>query len=452
MYLVGQLILLFISLYIFIIFWTIRKISLGKDYLLYVVFFLSIIYLFLVPIYNEVLDHELRQDIYFKILLYLVLLFYIPLFIFYSVKNQGTVKQNKTLVRVERKEWLFGIFCLFFAAAFYVISIPNSLFYGRDAVFNPELKYQLNFLQFLIYRSYIEYSPVILVLSTYILIKFGFKNYSAFYRFCYFFYLLSYLVFVLINSRMGLLILFLQFAGMVFLLGVKTHFTRKTYLLLAFSLVFVWYGYNVILNIRSNIDADGFQVSYLNPFDFRINSDVTEPINTRLDGVYLMAKMTPTAQEKGYALGKAWGVPLFLSIAPVLFPQQAQAIKSSYLTDSESYLVMNYTDLANSTMDFNSVWVTDLYCNFSFWGFLICSLFIGYVIVYAKGRILYPRTKLSLIIAFFLYCKILVFESESISVPLKLFKFIPLLLALLWILPVTTKSTITYDNHDHSDL
>lgn len=418
------LLMIFASLLFF------KILKIGSDFIFVSFFSISCVYLFVFPIMNSLQLDEVSQCRYIILTIQILLLFYLPLTYMYLRNRKIKIPQNNFVVD-KTKLNAYCIFNIFLAISFLFIALKNELYLTRESVYNPELKANLPFWEFLIYKSYINYTPL-LIFFTYIIKEI---NKGKIINYCFYIILLNYSVFMIFNSRLGFITLIIQLFGLYIMKKKALRMSPKLLSYLFVGGALSVYGYKVVLNIRSGVSDNGLSITYFNPL-YKNSDDSGEPLNTRLDGVYLMSEITPLAQRDGFAKGKAWYVPLFLTVGPVILPAESAVIKETFLTEAEGYLLVNYTDLANSTMDFNSTFLTDSYGNFYIGGFLLCSLVFSALLCFTRKQILNPTRAILLILALYFYSRLLIIESEFIALYTNLFKALPILLVITILNPL----------------
>jgi hypothetical protein len=414
------------------------RVQLKQDFILIAFLLLSIVYIIFVPAFNffQLPDGAQKRN-YLKVTLYILYFFYAPflLFSFFLRSRKKRKVSDKISISSKKASGLaFSLF--FFTILFLWISIRQNIFFSRAASYDTELKTNLSFFDFLIYNSFVRYGSMI-ISFLYLIQKFS-VNKNTILRLSTALFTLVYILFCIVNSRQMIFVFLFQFIGFFFFFNNNIKALKKRIPLIIIISAFVSYGIKTTLNARYLLTETDGKVSFqiLNPF-LKVDENVSESLNTRLDAIFLMAEMTPEAEKKGYAWGKAWAIPLFLIVGPVLYPQEAAFLKATYMTDAESYLLVTYTNLQNSTMDFNSIFLTDAYCNFSALGFLLAAIVFAVLISFIQQNVtIVSGNRIVFILALYFYSKIFVIENELISIPLNFFKAIPVLLVLLIFCPI----------------
>lgn len=437
MYFLLHIFLFSSTLFLFFFFIKKKKLNIKKDFLFLIFTVLSFIYTFIFPIINVNFYSDSHKDqlMYFWIMLMIVLFFYLPFFIWYNPRIlPAHFDQKKSIVYNHISLFLFSGFIISVVIYFHIISFRNNIYFARNAVYDPSIKADLSFIDFFVYNIFTKFGKFIFLFM--FIIYRRCSKLPIYYRIISLVSLGSYSLFLLINSRLGAILFLLQIIGLFLMEKKRIQLSPKFYFYLILFLLLGIYSYNVVINIRSHYDDTGINLALFNPFNDSGDPSVVEPIQTRLDGIFLMSQMTPVALKTGFAYGKAWVIPLFLTIGPIFFREQSNAIKASYLTDAEGYLLTQYTDLANSTMDFNSIFLTDAYCNFFIVGFLLCAFVFSKLISISGYNVIAPKNSFHLIIGLYFYSQLFTIESEFISLLTNFIKILPIIILLIMLNPI----------------
>jgi hypothetical protein len=153
------------------------------------------------------------------------------------------------------------------------------------------------------------------------------------------------------------------------------------------------------------------------------------PLSVRLDGLDLIVRMKPNLERDGYAWGKAWEVPFALMYLPLTDPAKAREIKLSLNLAAKTYLMRKYTDI--TAADYVSSILTDAYGNFGKLGFALVGLFLAGVCGFVAWTIARLPGAGWVIVGLFAISHVAYFEQEFVQALLLWGKKLPLLLAFL---------------------
>lgn len=168
-----------------------------------------------------------------------------------------------------------------------------------------------------------------------------------------------------------------------------------------------------------------------------LDKELDRPWTRRLDALKLSAEITKPAFEQGYGWGKFWLKPLALYVYYFTNRDEYYAIKRNLQTNAK--VLVSETYLHKQIDDTPSMILSDLYANFSLFGFIIGGVFMGAVLAFVDASLMRGLTTGPVIIGFFLLEKSLYGEKEFITLLIDLIKFAPtplLAAALLWNVPL----------------
>jgi len=249
--------------------------------------------------------------------------------------------------------------------------------------------------------------------------------------------ILVYGSYLLVNSRIGIVIFVVAILGVMSLHTKSNLFKKRINILPLFFIFFLLiYSFNVATNVRLNYKPEtGIKLNYFIPkhiIDADYNS-VTNLVN-RTNGIDLMARASRNLTLENLAFGKAWSVPILLATGPFIFKELVNEYKLKGFTAAKNFIMMNYTDLTSS--DYMTCMLTDAYANFWIFGFIIVGFVLGIFCAYIDKNLRYPESSRSIVISLFLVNVILLFEREFITIFGGIFQGLPLLLFILLINPL----------------
>jgi len=162
---------------------------------------------------------------------------------------------------------------------------------------------------------------------------------------------------------------------------------KRTFRRLVMAGVVITYALIVANNIRFAYDlSGGLRWQHFNPLldlkDFvPDNPEAVTDLRWRLDGLDLMARITPEAVQTGYSMGESWKYSALVSLGQWISRGAVEQYKLSWLSDPKVYLLWRYTDL--DYIDWPNTFITDLYGNLAFPGFLLGAFVLA--AVYRRG-------------------------------------------------------------------
>jgi hypothetical protein len=241
------------------------------------------------------------------------------------------------------------------------------------------------------------------------------------------------------NNRLQSIVLVLVTAGL--LLHYRAHDTRlhrwRIAALGGVALALSLYANKVVGVIRSNFLAYGeVRTEWFNPFyreTVKIEGEDT-PLYLRLNGIDLMAQITPRAWQDGFAHGAAWNGTLAPLVLAFVDREKANEIKHTFETDSKVYLLQHYTSITSS--DYFSSTLMDAYGNFGLLGIMLVALILGIACATGTRWLLYPGFPAAPLAGIWLIYLILPFEHPLITTFNNALRFAPLLLLFLALNPL----------------
>jgi hypothetical protein len=196
-------------------------------------------------------------------------------------------------------------------------------------------------------------------------------------------------------------------------------------------LISALYGARLVENIRSTYTPSGVSVSAstLSP---TTTPSYSEPLSFRLNGLDLMARMTPAAVKQGYSWGKSWWPYMVVEVTQVVAPQIANKYKLGLATEPKWYLMRDYH--VASLPDYPSSAFTDLYGNLGPFGFPIAAVVYALLLVLLTRWM--RRGPVMLVIALFLLADVVYFEGSFVGLAFRWILYSPAVILLLLINPL----------------
>ena len=458
-----------------------------RDYFMLLLYFQALLYVFIGPILRlrRATQAPVREyeSVATAALLFTILVF----FAVYLLLTRTRALRSPSVSRVieARRPWmelvLFGL--LVYSAVFWAIAIRSNLVYRR--VGNPMVVLQLRlpFIEFALYRTYIEGLLFIVTVVLVALVACR-RQISLAGRLAGLATLASAYVYWVINSRLGLAVAltvglgvwtvywrgrrgfwprFVVGGAVVAALLLYSHATTQR-IRLGFGRTgsVTWRAFVPGIAVSPPAVAEGpgavtptpvasaglesplgsapppsEEVATTAPdavykaFFFYTAEEM--PLAVRLDGIDLIVRMKPNLERDGYAWGKAWEVPFALMYLPLTDPAKAREIKLSLNLAAKTYLMRNYTDIRSA--DYVSCILTDAYGNFGKLGLVLVGLFLAGVC----GFVAWTAVRLPgagwVIVGLFAISHVAYFEQEFVQALLLWGKKLPLLVAFLVVNP-----------------
>jgi hypothetical protein len=433
-----------------------RRLNLSKDYFFLIVYAEIFVYLHLAPtLWANDIRTEL-QGLYFQLQLAAIVLFEIPILWLYqrSSKRDRVIGSRKTAPmavsgpRLLRLALLAAVLC----AAFAYVAFTNGIFFMRigwqEAI---EALLGLTFPEFVTYRLFalsgafligvlvvsimfqrreraeVEYKRLVLILTAFIMIIFF--TYQAF------------------NSKLHTAVAASVVLGALIVVGRIPVASRKGLLVGGLSLMVVWYGFRVATNARNILSQGTMESRIFNPFLSweRDEEDDFSDWRFRLNGLDLMARITPAAEQQGFAKGEAWrGFVLVtigqLTLGSVISSEEVAANKAAFLGSPKKYLMDQYLD--GDWIDYPSCILTDLYGNFGLLGFPIGAVVVSWACNLARRAFTEAGSPLSVVIALYVVFHLLLFEQELAVFFSSLLNTLPVLLLVILLNPMVAERRV----------
>jgi hypothetical protein len=207
---------------------------------------------------------------------------------------------------------------------------------------------------------------------------------------------------------------------------------------LILAVVAMIYTLVVANNVRYSYEAEGgLTWKQLDPFmpfqDYISGPHVSDAYDSdprwRLNGIDLMARITPGAIQEGYAMGDAWKYSALISVGQWVSRTSIEAYKMDSVSDPKVYLLWRYTNL--DATDWPNTMLNDLYGNWSFPGLLIGAVVLAAILARGTEALAYRTSGLSAVLAIFLLSQIVIFEQAFSGWLFGLLRSVPVLLFLV---------------------
>ena len=389
---------------------------------------------------------------YIVLFLEIFICFIIPFIVIYQRRTKRIAIRplKEELAPVNTYVVLYSLAAILLTGGFLEVAIAENLLFKRLGPMLPVAIASLSFLEFFVYRGFSEWSLFLFLLLLAIAQCELPRKLRGLVYISMSLTGLTYFAYALINSRIAsvlgicaVVITYLLFTGK------KIKNAAKLAKVLAVIFIVSAYSLKVVQNVRDNILYDGLTFSYLDPFykgeDKNRNG---YEFWWRLDGVELLAEMTPAAMTKGFAWGEAWIKPIEIVYLPLFDRHKSDEIKANFEDTAETYFLEHYTTIDNETMDVNSTPITDWYGNFFLMGFAACAVVIGYGFGFVVKSLSSNRAPFVFCFALFVLTRFMSFETEFITFVALLVKTLPLFLLLYLFPPFHKKAEDAGLSHD----
>jgi hypothetical protein len=208
----------------------------------------------------------------------------------------------------------------------------------------------------------------------------------------------------------------------------------RTWVAAVLVLVAVLYGFRVAANVRGSYAARHLTPEQLSPtFNSSKYGQIDNPLAFRLNGLDLMARMTPEAFKSGFSLGKSWWPSVVVELGQVVAPDVANRYKLAGATEPKWYLMREY-HVATET-DYPSSALTDAYGNLGPLGLLLAAAVYSLLLA-AITRWARTGSSIQLVLALFLLVDVAYFEGSFIGLVLRWVAYSPATVALLVLNPM----------------
>lgn len=420
-----------------------------RDFFAAMLFAQAFMYLFLAPtaVAAELPQSSVSRYGYF--LWWGLGLFVIPFLLAYRAILAGFERRWQSARIAYRVRTLpsivFAAGSVVLGAGYLFVALNRNLLYrrlGSDGLATAQL--DLSLLELAFYRGFMEFAPFLAIFSLVVLrvARPSQVWLRVLWRASLFFSGAVYGLHVLVNSRVWGVLFVTALAGLVLLTDREVRRIRpeRGVLILLLGLIGL-YQLQVTENVRERIASGG---SALDPANLLIGtrSAVAEDGYTwRLNGVDLMALIADNVEAQGPALGRAWAVPLLLSLDPIVRTSATEQLKRAALTTSKSFLLLQYAGIAQ--MDYYSCMLSDAYGNFGVAGFLAVALALASICAFVSAGIRLAAGPAILVVSCFALSRVLPFEQEFSALLFGWLKLAPVVLAVILCNPLATPRTST---------
>ncbi len=437
MILAGNFFLLGVSL--LIIGLVTPRLSPSRHYFFYILYFQFVVYLHIVPTFYLIFIDNEHAKLYLYLQFASILFFEIPFIFFYlrSIRELNSSREgwNKIILNYNRII-ILSFYSTIFSILFLVLAIKHRilfLWYGEENM--VETLTSLPGYVWVIYRSF-NLSGIILAA---LLLVISYRATSrAMKKVSFFAFMITsgtWFAWAILNQRGSCIV------GILMILGVMVYFGRVNLfrpLTIFLGLMALIYTYNVVLNIRWGMGVR-HRLTYemFSPFPkFRQYAEGgTRPLSLwwRLNGIELMAMITPEASRQGFAKGEAWAISAYVLFMQPISREAVEEYKRDASSLGKTYLLWRYTSIFEK--DYCSCMLTDPYGNFWLFGFLLVALVLGKACAYCVKNVLRPGSALSVIMAIFILAQIIRFEREFVLMVLGSYRAVPGILPFLILNP-----------------
>jgi hypothetical protein len=198
-------------------------------------------------------------------------------------------------------------------------------------------------------------------------------------------------------------------------------------------LIGILYGLRIVENVRSDyIVGQGINVRQFSPTT-TVATPPETPVAFRLNGLDLMARMTPMALSHGYSWGKSWWPSFVVQFGQVFNPALANQYKLAGATEPKWYLMRDYR--VASLPDYPSSSLTDLYGNLGPFGLPLAGVVYALLLAMTT-RWLRRGSAFQLSLALFLLIDLTYFEGSFIGLALRWVRYAPAVLLLIALIPL----------------
>ena len=426
--------------------------SVRRDYFFLVVYAQAILYLHVAPtLYSTQIDEPL-QTVYLWLQLGALALFEMPFAVIYAVRMESDrARKGWRRYRLVMPAWrvrLVSIVAIAYGLGFAALGVRYSLIFIR--IGGGPLLERFGDLPMPIWVAYRLYADAGgFLLSVLLLLFISVRTTGA-----RFWLLLALLVtggvfgtFVFVNSRLDAAVLIAMCTGVIVFAGRRGGFRNKVpWRPVLLGALLGVYAFKVTATVRHNILVEGeLKPEWVyNPFaklSEQKTGYVATPLALRLNGIDLMARITPRALDDGFALGRAWKNGLLTFVWILTDREQLAEVKRNFMTDSVNYLMARYTNFFSS--DYFSSALTDVYGNFGPLGFVLTALFLGLLLAQGALLVLRAGSAPKLIVGLFALYFALPFEHQTMSTVVTMVKVLPMLaLVLLVVGPLSGRRVL----------
>jgi hypothetical protein len=418
-----------------------RALELRRDTFFLLVYVQSLAYVDFAPTFASAELNTTTVDRYVWVMFWALVLFQLPITIMYAVgirRRQRRLPTDRDFVVSPVRLAIFTIGCIVFGIAYWVIAAENGLLYRRLGEELSTVQLALSLPEFAVYRSFMELGPFLmsvqlLILRTQRTMSRGFRSLSWAGLILTGGLFMSY---GLINSRLVALMTLVTMFGIVNVTSRRAK-PLSIGMVLTTGVVAVTglYAMRVVNNVRLTLATGG---SMFDPANFlpvaSAEGQNDDTLRWRLNGVDLIAMIADNVEAQGPAMGSAWTVPFVLSLDPIVRTPFTIAAKTANLTSAKSWLMLRYSGVGKA--DYYSCMLTDVYGNFSIYGFLLPAIVLGVVLARATAALRWSAKPAAVVFAAFAITRVLPFEQGFESILFMWYKLVPFVLVALVFYPL----------------
>jgi hypothetical protein len=359
-----------------------------------------------------------------------LVLFQLPMTLIYVIglrRRQRVQPSERAFVLSPTRLALFSLGCALFGIAYLGVAVEYNLLYRRIGEDLSVVQLSMNIVEFGVYRSFIELGPFLLCAQL-LLLRTQTAMSSRLRTLAWTGLGVTTLLFMsytLINTRLVAVMTLVTLYGIV---NVTSRRTKRLSvgMVLGTAVVAVsgLYAMRVVSNVRLTLGSGGsiFDVRNFLPVA-STEGPADDTLRWRLNGVDLIAMIADNVEAQGPAMGAAWAVPFLASLDPIVRTPFTLAAKAANLTTAKSWLLLRYSGVGKT--DYYSCMLSDVYGNFSIYGFLLPAIVLGYLLARATAALRWSAKPAAILLAVFVLTRILPFEQEFASILFSWFKLIP---------------------------
>lgn len=398
-----------------------KRLTFSKDFFFLLVYAQIVIYLHVAPTFWAATLHTDLQTLYFELQLAAIFLFEIPVLWFYlrAFKRKQVAAPAVTVSRP--RQFRLALLAALLCAAFTYVAVSNDIFFMRigwqEAV---DALLKLTFPEFVAYRMFALSGAFLLGVLAFSIV---FQKSRRPVLLC----LVGstgtvFFIYEAFNSRLHAVIVICVLLGILVMVGKP----RKR--LIFASLLLALCGFQIANIARADSEPDFHEGNNFNDWRFRLN------------GIDLMARITPAAEHDGFAKGEAWKGIATIMVGQVAFgsivsSEDVADVKSSFLGSPKKYLADQYVN-EGEWVDYPSCLLTDLYGNLGLFGFPIGALVVSWASIIVRRAFTEATSPRLIVIALYVLFHLLLFEQEAAIFVSSLVNALPVLALVLVMNPM----------------
>jgi len=405
---------------------------LRREPLAYIFILIVMLYVLIGPYLNSFSKTSAEMNIYYLYQSVVLLLFYIP-FCWFMVLALNARTKSYEVQPVYKKvtlSVLLPCILLLLLCYFWMTVLDHNLLFrrlGHNALY--EASAAVPQLQLYIYRMTVESSFFIVLILKSIMVFCDHKTkYVKFYRLVYILYIVSFIIYFGINSRMQLLILFLMFGiSHIILTGSKTE-KKKIRMIFWVPILLV-----AATLIRELVFEDNARLE-TNTMLATIGN-VILMIAARVDILTIFYDLEASGYSPLSVNLTGYMQSIYFMFSFFFDPEYYDSVKQSLQTSSSVLTVIDITGSAG-TIDFPKSLIVDTILTFGCLGLLFLAGVYSSAIKYVISQMSIARAfKFSWFFAAFLIPILLQFEKELLGIFFSIAKWSPVLLLVLFYKP-----------------